>query len=668
MMKALREDVREGRPYLNPIALMADSGARGSSAQIRQLAGMRGLMAKPSGQIIETPIRANFREGLRVLEYFSSTHGARKGLADTALKTADSGYLTRKLADVAQNVVISMDDCGTLNGITKGAVHKGEQIEVPLSLNIRGRVARDNIVSLVDDELVVAENELITEEKAERIEELGYEKIRVRSPLTCEAPHGLCAKCYGMDLSTGRPVEEGMAVGIIAAQSIGEPGTQLTMRTFHIGGTASRSVEESEIRAKRGGIVRYESRDVVINEQGKTVVHTRNAELRIEDDKGREIDRFSIPVGAELLVKNDHRASQRRILARWDPHMIPILAEIGGRVRFEDVIEGKTMREEVDPASGVRRRVIIEHKGDLHPQILIDDESGDILGAYTIPEKAYIEVEPGQDIKPGRVLAKTPREISGTMDITGGLPRVSELFEARKPKNPAFMSEIDGLVEIGAAKRNKMSIIVRGEGGMEKEHLVPRSKHLRVHRGARVRAGESLTEGPLVPDDILRINGEEALQQYLLGEVQSVYRTQNVRIDDKHIEVMVSRMMRKVRVNEAGDTCFLPGSLVDRLEFRAENERVRVADGKLASATPVLMGITKAALQSDSFVSAASFQETPKVLTEAALAGRVDRLRGLKENVILGHLVPAGTGFREHYKALVAKPALSEATEDDSNE
>jgi len=658
MMKHLRSDTREGRPYLNPIRLMVESGARGSLQQIRQLAGMRGLMAKPSGRIIETPIKANFREGLRVLEYFSSTHGARKGLADTALKTADSGYLTRKLADVAQNYVITMADCGTLNGITKGVVRKGDTVEVPLSRSILGRVARDNIVNVVDDELVVAENEIITEATAKRLEALGFEKIRVRSPLTCEAEMGVCARCYGMDLSRGELVEEGLAVGIIAAQSIGEPGTQLTMRTFHIGGTASRRIEEAEVRAKRSGRVRYHNLNVVKNAKGETVALTRNGEIHVVDEKGREVERISVPAGALVLVEEKAKVTARKTLARWDPHMVPILAEVAGQVRFEDIVENKTMREEIDPVTKVRRKVIIEHKGDLHPQIVVQDKSSNILGAYPIPEKAFIEVAEESWISAGTLLAKTPREVMRTQDITGGLPRVTELFEVRKPKDPAVMSEIEGVVEIGETKRGKMRILVRNETGMEREHLIPRGRHLRVHRGAVVRVGEPLTEGPLVPQDILRISGEETVQQYLLREVQTVYRSQNVHIDDKHIEIIVAQMMRKVRVEDAGDTRFLPGSMVDKFRFRQENRKVEITGGKPATATPVLMGITKAALQSDSFISAASFQETPKVLTEAALAGRVDDLAGLKENVIVGRLIPAGTGFSAHLSAMVAKPAL----------
>jgi len=645
MMVELKEDTRDGRPYLNPIYLMADTGARGSVEQIRQLAGMRGLMAKPSGKIIEVPIKANFREGLGVLEYFSSTHGARKGLADTALKTADSGYLTRKLADVAQNVVVTMEDCGTLNGISKGVVYKGDKVEVSLPDAVTGRVARDTIVDVITDEVVVKENEVITEEIARRIETMGYEKIRVRSALTCEAPLGICARCYGMDLSRGKLVERGLAAGIIAAQSIGEPGTQLTMRTFHIGGTAHKTVEEAEIRTRFKGIVRFDKLKAVTNQKGEQIVLNRNGELVVEDDSGREVDRHLVPAGAVLHVKEGDTIKEKQVLCRWDPHHVPIICEIDGHVKYDEIVEGKTMKEEHDATSGVTRRQIVEHKGDLHPQIIIMDKSGHPLALYPVPERAYLEVLDGENIRAGTLIAKSPREISGTQDITGGLPRVTELFEARKPKDPAVMSEIDGLVELGEKKRGKRILRVRTETGIEKEHLIPQGKHLLVHNGDRVRAGEPLTEGPLVPHDILRINGEEAVQNYLVREVQNVYRSQNVTIDDKHIEIIVGQMMRKVRIEDPGDTEFLPGSVVDKFRFREANRMVIEENGRPARATPLLMGITKASLQSDSFISAASFQETTKVLTEAALAGRTDNLLGLKENVILGHLIPAGTGF-----------------------
>ncbi|MCI0588693.1 MAG: DNA-directed RNA polymerase subunit beta' [Planctomycetes bacterium] len=657
MMRAMKEDARGGKPYLNPIYAMVRSSARGSIEQIRQIAGMRGLMAKPSGKIIETPIRANFREGLRVLEYFSSTHGARKGLADTALKTADSGYLTRKLADVAQNVVITVRDCGTPNGIPKEAIHKGEKVAVSLTQAIRGRVARQAIVDVVTDEVIVRENDLLTEEIARRIEDMKFPKIFVRSPLTCEASLGVCALCYGMDLSRGDLAEDGLAVGIIAAQSIGEPGTQLTMRTFHVGGTASRTVEESEIRSRRSGVVRLtDSTSIVEGVKGKApVVLKRNVEFVIYDKRDRELDRYTIPYGAELLVPEGKEVKEREVLARWDPHHVPILADKEGKVTFEDVVEGRTMKVERE-AGGMPRKVIIEHKGDLHPQIVLVDEKGAPVAVYPLPERAYIEVEDADPIEAGALLAKTPREISGTQDITGGLPRVTELFEARKPKEPAVISEIDGLVELGEKRRGKRTILATDpESGITREHLVPQGKHLRVHKGDRVRAGEPLVEGPLVPHDILRISGEESVQQYLLREVQAVYRSQGVTIDDKHIEIILAQMMRKVQVDDPGESVFLPGAVVDRFAFRGENERLKKEKGKPALGKTLLLGITKAALQSESFISAASFQETTKVLTEAALGARRDDLIGLKENVILGHLVPTGTGFRSHYRTRVRK-------------
>ena len=660
MMLELRHDTRDGQPYLNPVFIMATSGARGSIEQIRQLAGMRGLMAKPSGKIIETPIRANFREGLKVLEYFSSTHGARKGLADTALKTADSGYLTRKLADVAQNVVVTVDDCGTQNGVSKSAVYKGEFVEVSLADNIRGRTACDSIADIVTDEVIVKEGDLITEDVARRVEGLGYPKVRVRSPLTCEAAFGVCARCYGADLSTGQPVELGLATGIIAAQSIGEPGTQLTMRTFHIGGTASRSVEESEIKTSRGGKLQFQNLRVVENQAGESVVLNRNGEILVLDKKDREIERFLVPPGAVVLVPEGKEVSARTALCRWDPHNTPILAERAGVIRFDDIVEGVTMKEERDPGSGVRRKVIIEHKGDLHPQIIIEDKDGTPLGLYPLPEKAHIEVEDGAKIVAGTLLAKTPREITGTQDITGGLPRVTELFEARRPKDPAVISEIDGMIELGEKRRGKRTIVVKNESGIEKEHLVPHGKHLRVHKGDRVRAGEPLTDGPQVPHDILRISGEEVLQNYLLREVQNVYRSQNVTIDDKHIEIILSQMMRKVRVERSGDTDLLPGTVIDKFRFLEVNKTIQEKKGKPATAKPLLLGITKASLQSESFISAASFQETTKVLTEAALAGKVDHLLGLKENVILGHMVPAGTGFKTYHMTKVTKNVIEE--------
>lgn len=706
MMEDLRHDVRLGVPYLNPIFLMAHSGARGGVEQIRQLAGMRGLMAKPSGQIIETPIKANFREGLSVLEYFSSTHGARKGLADTALKTADSGYLTRKLADVAQNVVITMHDCGTTQGITKSAIYKGEELERPLSETIRGRVSR-NVLKTVEEEVIVDENEMVSWEQARRIEAMGVDKIIVRSPMTCQAPLGVCRLCYGMDLATGALVEEGMAVGIIAAQSIGEPGTQLTMRTFHIGGTVKRAIVESDIKAKNAGAVKLIRITAVVNDQGEQVALTRNGQLHILGAKGI-LEEYSIPNGTILSVKDGQQVTKGQMLCKWDPHRIPILAERGGRIRFEDIVEGETLRKERDQA-GAERWVIMEHKGDLHPQIVIEDERGQSLEVHYIPEKAHLGVRAEQQVAAGTLLAHTPREVGGTQDITGGLPRVTEIFEARRPRDPAVMAEIAGRVRLGETKKGKRAIIIesvddQGKAtGMEREHMVPRGKPLRVHTGDYVKEGDPLVDGPLVPHDILRISGTEAVQNYLVREVQSVYRSQRVDIDDKHIEVTIAQMLRKVKVETMGDTGLLPGSVIDKFAFYEVNNRLRdcvkikdsgdskfevskivskeayeevksalEAEGKRAptweapqpaTCSTQLLGITKAAVQSDSFISAASFQETTKVLTEAALAGKVDYLVGLKENVILGHLVPAGTGFQMHQEAEVkiSQAQLAEA-------
>jgi DNA-directed RNA polymerase subunit beta' len=698
------EDGSEARPgapkasaYLNPIYLMTDSGARGSVDQIRQLAGMRALMAKPSGEIIEAPIKANFREGLSVLEYFSSTHGARKGLADTALKTADSGYLTRKLADVAQNVIVNELDCGTIEGITKSTIYKAEEVDVKLSQLIAGRMARDTIRDVRTDEIIVRENELITPEIARRLEAppeeggLGLESVRVRSPLTCESELGVCARCYGADLSTGRLVEDGLAVGIIAAQSIGEPGTQLTMRTFHTGGVASRAVVENEIANIGAGQLAYHNLNAVEmtdEETGEKIyrVLKRNGEIAVNDEKGRELERYKVPYGAALLVAEGQKVAARTVIVRWDAHFTPMLAEAEGYVRFQDVIEGETVRPEQEgrPES---KWIVIEHKGDKHPRVIVEDKGGEILEFHHLPAKARIEVNEGDPVRPGTLLARQPREIAGTQDITGGLPRVTEIFEARKPKEPSVMAEISGKVELQSERRRgKMTIVVRSESGMEKEHHVPQDKQLLVHRSDFVEAGTPLIDGPLIPHDILRVNGEDDLQRYLLKEVQAVYRQQNVTINDKHIEIILSQMLRKVKIDAEGDSRFLPNEVVDKFRFRQENQRlaksVKVAEPgdtdfevgqivlkddlvaknddiealgatpakgrkpKPATAKTLLLGITKASLQSESFISAASFQETTKVLTQAALAGQEDQLVGLKENVILGRLIPAGTGFR----------------------
>ncbi len=662
LMKELEEDRRDGKPYLNPIFCMAQSGARGSIDQVRQLAGMRGLMAKPSGKIIETPICANFREGLSVLEYFSSTHGARKGLADTALKTADSGYLTRRLADVAQNVVISMEDCGTPDGVMRGVVYRGEKVEISLSQAITGRVAMDTLKDPITDELIVEKGQLITSEIAKKIEEFGnYESIKVRSPLTCRAPFGVCAKCYGMDLARGRLAEKGLAVGIIAAQSIGEPGTQLTMRTFHTGGIASRAVEESSIRAKRSGIVHFYNVREVVNDKGQRVVLNRKGELVLRDKKGRETERYLLPVGAVLKVEQGENVERGKVLCQWDPHHMAILAERDGIARYSEIVEGKTMKIEKDTkAKGIERKVIIAHKGDLHPQINIVGEDDKLIAVYLLPEKAYIEVEDGQKVSAGTMLAKVPRTITGTQDITGGLPRVTELFEARKPKDPAVMAEIDGIVEIQKEKaRGKTVITIKAEetGGTEVaiKHVVPVGKSLRVHTGDSVKAGEPLTEGPLVPQDLLRIKGPTVVQDYLLREIQAVYRSQGVTIDDRHIELIIAAMMRKVLITDPGESKFLPDMKVDKFVVERENQKMIEQGKRPIKHQPLLQGITKASLESESFISSASFQETTKVLTRAALEGRKDVLLGLKENVILGRMVPAGTGFPENRKTFVKK-------------
>ncbi|MBN1804503.1 MAG: DNA-directed RNA polymerase subunit beta' [Sedimentisphaerales bacterium] len=714
MMRGLKEDTTDdGKPYLNPIFLMSDSGARGSVDQIQQLAGMRALMAKPSGEIIETPIKANFREGLTVLEYFSSTHGARKGLADTALKTANSGYLTRKLIDVAQNMIVIERDCQTLQGITKGIVSRGEQVDVPLSQLIIGRTARDNIRNPITDEMIVRENEVINLEAAEKIEALGLDAIRIRSPLTCDSPFGICAKCYGWDMNTGQLVEEGSAVGIVAAQSIGEPGTQLTLRTFHTGGVASRAILEREQRATYAGAVQYRDINAVSIKRSsgeeEIVALKRNGEIVILDAKERELDRFKVPYGAMVLVKDNDKVKAGTVLFQWDPHRTPILAEVAGLIRFVDIIEGETIGIEEERKGQVGRPVVIEHKGDKHPQIIIEDKDGKILDVHYLPAGARIEVVEGQGVQAGQLLAHQPRATGGTQDITGGLPRVTEVFEARKPKDPAAMAEISGRVELRSDKRKgKMTIIIRSESGMEKEHHVPRDRHLNVHTGDFAEAGDALTDGPLVPHDILRIKGEEALQRYLTIEIQNVYRSQNVNINDKHIEIICSQMMRKVEIESVGDSSFLPGEVVDKFMFKKENEKLtnsikitnpgdasdltvgQVLDKKElaainekveliggtgatgkkpkpATAKTLLLGITKASLWSESFIAAASFQETTKVLTEASLSGKVDELHGLKENVILGHLIPAGTAFKPYLdikvKHLVEAPLPKEFEE-----
>ncbi len=645
----------------NPIFMMADSGARGSKLQIRQLAGMRGLMAKPSGEIIETPITANFREGLTVLEYFISTHGARKGLADTALKTADSGYLTRRLVDVAQDVIVSVDDCNTLNGILVSAIIEGDEVVVKLSERIIGRVALDNIVDIITDTVLVEAGSEITEEKAKQIEEAGIEKIRIRSVLTCEAKYGCCAACYGRNLATNRMVELGEAVGIIAAQSIGEPGTQLTMRTFHIGGTASRIVEQSYIESKNKGAVKYHNLKVVATKkEGEFIVLNRNGQISVNDPQGRELERHTVPQGAVIRGEEGHIIEIGNIFVKWDPYTVPILTDVSGRVKFEDIKEGITMKEEVDPATKLKNRVIVEHKGDYHPQIIVLGKEDEVAAIYPIPAGAHIVVADGKPVTAGDVLAKTPRVFTKTKDITGGLPRVAELFEARRPKDPAIISEIDGIVEFGESKRGQKRVVVKSSTGMKKEYVIPHGKHLNFYKGDKVIAGEQLVDGPVVLQDILRVSGDKKLQEYLVNEVQEVYRLQGVNINDKHIEVIVRQMLRKMKIEDPGDTTFLLGQQADKTVFIEENRRVTKKKGKAASATPVLLGITKASLNTESFISAASFQETTRVLTEAAAAGKIDNLRGLKENIIMGHLIPSGTGFNAHRNISVVKHVFDE--------
>ncbi|HLF17475.1 MAG TPA: DNA-directed RNA polymerase subunit beta' [Candidatus Omnitrophota bacterium] len=646
----------------NPVFIMADSGARGSRLQIRQLSGMRGLMAKPSGEIIESPITASFREGLTVLEYFISTHGARKGLADTALKTADAGYLTRRLVDVAQEIVITEIDCGTMNGITVAAIVEGDELVVSLKERIIGRVALDSIVDVVTDQKVVEAGELITEEKAEFIEHLGIEKVRIRSVLTCEAERGACAKCYGRNLATQRLVEIGEAVGIIAAQSIGEPGTQLTMRTFHIGGTASRSVEQSFYRAKNTGTVKYHQLRVVA--KGKEfVVLNRNGSISINNEFGREFERYQLPQGAIIKVPDGEKVAKETIFVNWDPYTIPIITEVKGSANSEDLIPDVTVQEEKNPVTGVTERVVVEHKQEYHPQIIITDEKEEIVGIYSIPTGAHILVKDNQQVNAGDLIAKIPRGTGKTRDITGGLPRVAELFEARKPKDPAVISEIDGVVEFSEDKRGRRTIIVKSPTGMKVEYTIPHGKHPNVYKGDRVFAGQQLTDGPVVPHDILRVCGDKVLQEYLLNEVQEVYRLQGVRINDKHIELIISQMLKKVKIEDSGDTHFLVGEQINRAIFKKANEDVMKKKGKPAQATPLLLGITKVSLTTESFISSASFQETTRVLTEAAASGKIDLLSGLKENVIVGHLIPAGTGLKQYDNVEIIKYADDTATD-----
>ncbi len=649
----------------NPIYMMADSGARGSKDQMRQLAGMRGLMAKPSGEIIETPIQANFREGLSVLQYFISTHGARKGLADTALKTANSGYLTRRLADVAQDCTIIEDDCGTTMGVEVEPLTEGGEVIQRLSERILGRVAAEDILDPFTDEVLVAAGEEIDETAVDKIEDAGTARVRIRSVLTCKSGYGVCAKCYGRDLAHGGPVEMGQSVGILAAQSIGEPGTQLTMRTFHIGGTASQRVEQADIRARVDGSIKFIDLNVVKRNDGRHVVmNRRGGEFAIMSKTGRERERYPVIYGAHLLVGDGQEVKVGDLLATWDPFTTPIITEVDGTVKFGDIIPGKTMQEKVDPVTGKSSRTVIESKSsEVRPRISVKDAEGKTAklprtsGAarYVLPVEAVLMVEEGDPVKAGDILAKLPRATTKTKDITGGLPRVAELFEVRKPKEAAVLSEIDGYVSIakGTRKGKQKITVTPVDVGEKKEYLVPRGKHINVYEGDFVRAGEQLVGGSAIPQDILNIKGEVALARYLVDEVQEVYRLQGVRINDKHIEVIVRQMMRRVKVVSVGDTELILEEQVDRSYFEEVNQQVVAEGGRPAVAEPLILGITKASLSTDSFISAASFQETTKVLTDASIAGAVDNLRGLKENVIMGRLIPAGTGFPRYRKVEV---------------
>ena len=642
----------------NSVYIMADSGARGSKDQIRQLAGMRGLMAKPSGEIIETPIKANFREGLSVLEYFISTHGARKGLADTALKTANSGYLTRRLVDVAQDSTIVMRDCGTMRGTMAEPLIEGGEVIVRIGERILGRVALEDVVDPHTGEVLVGMDEEITEDRVEAIEAAGIDRVMIRSVLTCEAKRGVCAMCYGRDLGRGHMVNIGEAVGIIAAQSIGEPGTQLTMRTFHIGGTARGSVEQAEVRTQRGGEIRYKKLHSVRYNEGLEVVMNRNAEITVLDDQGVDRERFPVPYGATLRISDGQVVEPGTVIAAWDAFSIPIVAEVAGKVKYGDVVEGESMQERVDQITGKASKMIttVTSSKQMNPRISIKDErgrtmklpEGDLAARYPLPVGSIITVNEHDQITAGTVIAKIPRETAKTKDITGGLPRVAELFEVRKPKEQAVITEIDGRVTFGKDLKGKRRVIVIPEVGEPKEYLIPKSKHITVHENDRVEAGDPLMEGVRLPNDILRVKGTEALASFLVNEIQEVYRLQGVKINDKHIETIVRQMLKRVRITDAGDSRFMLDQQVEWWKFQEENERLLRENLHPASAEPLLLGVTKASLSTDSFISAASFQETTKVLTNAAMAGKVDDLSGLKENVIMGRLISAGTGLKKY--------------------
>ena len=646
----------------NSIYMMSDSGARGSAAQIRQLAGMRGLMAKPDGSIIETPITANFREGLDVLQYFISTHGARKGLADTALKTANSGYLTRRLVDVAQDLVVTEEDCGTTEGPIITPLIEGGDVVEPLRERVLGRVTAEDLVHPTTEEMVVPAGTLLDERWVDQLEEYGIDRVKARSPITCETRYGICAKCYGRDLARGELVSIGEAVGVVAAQSIGEPGTQLTMRTFHIGGAASRAAAVDNIEVKLNGTVKLLNIKVVQHASGNYVAVSRSGELAVLDDAKRERERYKVPYGAVLTVADGDTVKPGQVVANWDPHTHPVITEVAGRVRFSDIIEGVTVQRQVDEYTGLTSIVVMGPKQrsatakDLRPMIRLIGEgeeelflSGTNMPAhYVLSPDAIIAVEDGEDVSVGDVLARLPQESTKTRDITGGLPRVADLFEARKPKDAAILAEISGMVSFGKDTKGKQRLVIIGEDGEKHEILVPKWRHVLVFEGEQVERGETIVDGPANPHDILRLLGTNALLSFIVNEVQEVYRLQGVKINDKHIEVIVRQMLRKVEITDPGDTRFLQGEQVERSRVLDENERVSIEAKQIANWKPLLLGITKASLSTESFISAASFQETTRVLTEASVNGRADELRGLKENVIVGRLIPGGTGFAYH--------------------
>ncbi|MFA5058499.1 MAG: DNA-directed RNA polymerase subunit beta', partial [Opitutaceae bacterium] len=651
-------DANEGKNEVNPVYIMMDSGARGNRQQVRQLCGTRGLMAKPSGEIIERPILSSFREGLTVLEYFISTHGARKGLADTALKTADAGYLTRKLCDVAMDVIIAEEDCGTRDGVWKKAIYEGDDEIVSLRERIIGRCASDDVANpLNPSERLIRSGELITEETARKIEDAGIERVKVMSPLTSTSQYGIDAKSYGINPATNKLAKIGDSVGIIAAQSIGEPGTQLTMRTFHIGGVASAGFKQPEIRVRSAGIVRYRGLRLVQTADGANIVLNKTGSILIMDEEDKELETYNIVIGSVITAGDGQKIDKGQVLALWDPYNVPVLSEKGGSLAFKDTIPGVTVKRELDESTGRIATVVIEHKEDLNPQIEVRDSAGKPIAAYSIPVGAQIVVNEGDTISPGALLAKTPRQASKTKDITGGLPRVAELFEARRPKDAAEMARIDGVVNFEGSIRGKRRLIVKNdETSQEEEHLIPHGKHIIVQPGDVVHKGQHLTDGAADPHEILEILGPAALYDFLISQVQEVYRLQGVTINDKHIEIIIRQMLRKVRITDPGDTEWFWGEQVDRSAFLRENQRIDEAGGKPAEAEPILLGITKASLETESFISAASFQETTRVLTDAATLGKVDLLKGFKENVIMGHLIPAGTGLPKYKQLRITLP------------